>query len=137
VRHSDAQVYGVNLTSAVADVTSIPQINQTLAYFSSPAGIAALQSANDTISAVNVTDVQQAFSNFSQINGVSLPRPWTGVSPSLAQPPAYALYNATRPGMSCPPFKQLGAQHTEAVHWMLHVVKNACYTCMKFDTRPA
>ena len=71
MRLADAQVYGINLTSVVADVTSIPQINQTLAYFSSPAGVAALQSANDTISAVNVTDVQQAFSNFSQINGVS------------------------------------------------------------------
>ena len=71
VRLSDAQVYGINLTSVLDDVTSIPQINQTLAYFSSPAGIAAIQSVNNTISTASVADLQQASGNFSQINGVS------------------------------------------------------------------
>ncbi len=94
MRVSIAQVYGVNLTAAVADVTSIPQINQTLAYFSSPAGIKALKSANDTISTAVTKNVQQAAGNFSQINGVRThPSVWC-----RKHSHAYALPQALQPG---------------------------------------
>ena len=112
------QVYGINLTSVVDDVTSIPQINQTLAYFSSPVGIAALQSASDAISAANVTSLQQASGDFSQINGVSLLAPYMVYGRQLrSRLPFLRLQSSS----ACLFHKHTGAQQLEPGHSLMRV----------------
>ena len=65
-------MFGINLTALIADVTSIPQINQTLAYFSSPAGMDALRSAaNTTLSVAEMANLLQANSSLGNLTGVS------------------------------------------------------------------
>jgi hypothetical protein len=64
-------VFGINLTAAISELASIPQLNQTLTYFSSPAGIAALRAAVGNLSAAVVSSLQQAPGDLSLTDGVS------------------------------------------------------------------
>ena len=68
---SAAQVFGVNLTAAISELASIPELNQTLTYFSSPAGIDMLRAAAGNLSAAVVSSLQQAPGDFNLTTGVS------------------------------------------------------------------
>ena len=64
-------MFGIDLTAAINELASIPALNQTLTFFSSPAGVDALRAAVGNLSAAVVSSLQQAPGDLSLTDGVS------------------------------------------------------------------